>query len=76
MHLLAEDIEALKLIDGLLRRIDAVIYHECLALPLDALLRDHINYVAVLGEQPPKSLDQERDFNSLIEVAHIYPRSR
>lgn len=74
LHLLAEQLEALHLIDGLLRALDGVEDDERLALGLEVRLGHDVDYGAVFREQLAQRLDELRRLDALFEVARVYTR--
>lgn len=71
LHLLAEDLEALQFLDGLLRAALIVVDDEGLAFALQALLRDDVNDGAVFGEEVAEGGSQKGDLDTLVEVADV-----
>lgn len=75
MHLLAEHIKVLKLVDRTLRRIHRVVDDESLAFALQTLLRNDIDDVAIFGEDIAESFDEGWDLDLLVEVSDLFIRS-
>lgn len=74
-HLLAEQVEALEIIDGVLRAVDIVVDDKGLALALEALFGDDVDDGAELVEEAVQGFDQGRDLDALVEVADVHPFS-
>jgi hypothetical protein len=70
-HLLPEEVEALKVVDRILRAVHTVVDDEGLSLALETLLRDDFNNVAEVVEESMKRVDQGRDLDVLVEVADL-----
>ena len=70
-HLLSEQVEALQLVDRVLRAVHVVVDDEGLSLALKTLLRDNLDNVAELIEESVERLDQGRDLDVLVEVASL-----
>lgn len=70
-HLLSEQVEALQLVDRVLRAVHVVVDDEGLSLALETLLRDNLDNVAELIEKSVERLDQGRDLDVLVEVASL-----
>jgi len=71
MHLPVEDVEALQLIDRILRRVDRVVHDEGLAFRFEVLLGHDVNDVAILGEDLAEGVDQDGDLDVFIEVFYL-----
>jgi hypothetical protein len=72
-HLAPEQVEALQVVDSVLRAVHIVVDDEGLALALEALLGDDVDDGAELVEEAVQSFDQGRDLDALVEVADVYP---
>lgn len=72
VHLLPEKVEALKVVDGILRAVHAVVDDESLPLALKTLLRDDFDDVAEFVEEAVERVDQGRDLDLLVEVADLF----
>lgn len=70
-HLLPKKVEALEVVDRILRAVHVVVDDECLSFALQALLRDNLNNVAEVVEESVERVDQSRDLDVLIEVANL-----
>lgn len=70
-HLLSEQVEALQLVDRVLRAVHVVVDDEGLSFALKTLLRDNLDNVAELIEESVERLDQGRDLDVLVEVASL-----
>jgi len=73
VHLLPEQVEALQVVDGVLRAVDIVVDDEGLALALQALFGDDVDDGAELVEETVQGFDQGWDLDALVEVADVYP---
>lgn len=72
MHLLAEELETVHLIDGILRRVCTVEYDECLSFALQTLLRDNVDDGAIFLEYFAQSLNEGWYFYALLEIFDLY----
>ena len=72
MHLLPEKVEALKVVDRILRAVHVIIDDEGLPLALKALLRDNLDNVAELVEESVERVDQGGDLDALVDVANLF----
>jgi hypothetical protein len=72
-HLAPEQVEALQVVDGVLRAVHIVVDDEGLALALEALFGDDVDDGAELVEEAVQRFDQGRDLDALVEVADVYP---
>jgi len=70
-HLLVEQLEAIHLVNGILRRLDAVEDDKCLPLSLQTLFRYNVDYVAVFRKDFAQRLDQGLDLDALFEVLDV-----
>lgn len=70
-HLLSEEVEALKVVDRILRAVHVVVNDESLSLALQTLLRDNLNNIAEVVEESMQRVDQGRDLDVLVEVADL-----
>lgn len=68
---MAEDLEPLKIIDGTLSAVDAVVDDECLSLALEALFGDDLHELSEFREELAEGLDQSGDSDALIEVVDL-----
>lgn len=75
VHLAPEQVEALEVVDGILRAVHIVVDDEGLALALQTLLRDDVDDGAELVEEAVQRFDQSWDLDGLVEVANVYPFS-
>ena len=72
VHLAPEQVEALEVVDGILRAVHAVVDDESLPLALKTLLRDDFDDVAEFVEEAVERVDQGRDLDLLVEVADLF----
>jgi len=72
-HLPPEQVEALQVVDGVLRAVHIVVDDEGLALALETLLGDNVDDGAELVEEAVQRFDQSGDLDGLVEVANVYP---
>jgi hypothetical protein len=72
VHLLPEKVEALKVVDRILRAVHVIIDDEGLPLALKALLRDNLDNVAELVEESVERVDQGGDLDALVDVANLF----
>jgi hypothetical protein len=72
-HLPPKQVEALQVVDGVLRAVHVVVDDEGLALALEALFGDNVDDGAELVEEAVQRFDQGRDLDALVEVADVYP---
>ena len=70
-----EQVEALEVVDGVLRAVDIVVNDKGLALALETLLGDDVDDGAELVEEAVQRFDQGGDLDSLVEIANVYPFS-
>jgi galactokinase len=70
-HLLSEEVEALEVVDRVLRAVHIVVDDERLSLALQALLCDDLDNGAELVEKSMERLDQGGDFDAFVEVADL-----
>lgn len=70
-HLLSEKVEALKVVDRILRAVHIVVNDEGLTLALKTLLCDDFDDVAEVVEESVERVDQSRDLDVLVEVANL-----
>jgi len=70
-HLLSEEIEALEVINRILRAVHIVVNNERLSLALQTLLCDNVDNGAEFVEESVERVDQGRDLDALIEVADL-----
>ena len=75
VHLAPEQVEALEVVDGILRAVHIVVDDEGLALALQTLFGDDVDDGAELVEEAVQSFDQSGDLDGLVEVADVYPFS-
>jgi hypothetical protein len=73
VHLPPEQVEALEVVDGVLRAVHIVVDDKGLALALEALLGDDVDDGAELVEEAVQRFDQGGDLDGLVEVADVYP---
>ena len=66
MHLLVKQLEALHLVDSILRALDIVIDYESLPFPLDALLCDNLEDIAELRKDFAQGFDEGRYLDALV----------
>lgn len=71
LHRLVEQLEALHLLNRLLRALHAVEHNERLALRLQVRLRDNVDDLAIFGEQLGQRFFELGDFDVLFEVADV-----
>ena len=62
----------MKVVDGILRAVHAVVDDESLPLALKTLLRDDFDDVAEFVEEAVERVDQGRDLDLLVEVADLF----
>lgn len=74
-HLPSEQVEALEVVDGVLRAVDIVVNDKGLALALETLLGDDVDDGVELVEEAVQGFDQGGDLDGLVEVANVYPFS-
>lgn len=70
-HLLSEEIEALEVINRILRAVHIVVNDESLSLALQTLLCDNVDNGAEFIEKSMERVDQGRDLDALVEVADL-----
>jgi hypothetical protein len=75
VHLPPKQVEALEVVDGVLRAVHIVVDDKGLALALEALLGDDVDDGAELVEEAVQRFDQGGDLDGLVEVADVYPFS-
>jgi hypothetical protein len=73
VHRLLEELEALHIFDGCLRRLRAVENDKGLALGLEVRLGHNVNHVAILGEDGAQGLFERLGLDALLEVAYVDP---
>ena len=72
VHLLPEEVEALKFVDRILRAVHIVVDDESLSFALEAFLRDNLDNGAELVEEFVERFDQGGDLDVLVEVAGLF----
>jgi hypothetical protein len=72
-HLPTKQVEALEIVDGVLRAVDIVVDDKGLTLALETLLGDDVDDGAELVEEAVQGFDQGGDLDGLVEVADVYP---
>lgn len=70
-HHLAEELEAVHLLDGIQAGLLAVEDNECLALALETALGDDLDDLSVMLEDDGEGLLQVVDLLALVEVVHL-----
>jgi hypothetical protein len=73
LHRFIEQLEALHLINRLLRRLHRVKDNECLALRLQVRLCDDVDDFAIFAEELAERLFELVDFDALFEIADVDP---
>jgi hypothetical protein len=72
VHLLPEKVEALKVVDRILRAIHVIVYYKGLSLALKTLLRDNLDNVAEFVKESVERVDQGGDLDGLVDVANLF----
>lgn len=72
LHRLVEQVEAVRLVDGLARRVRAVVDDERLPLRLEVRLGHDVDDVAELGEDGAQGLLERPRLDALLEVPHVH----
>lgn len=73
MHWLLEELEALDVLDGCLRRLGAVEDDKGLALGLEVRLGHDVNHVAIFGKDGAERFLERFRLDALLEVAYVDP---
>jgi hypothetical protein len=71
VHLLPEKVEALKVVDRILRAVHIIIHDEGLSLALETFLRNNLDNVAEVIKEFVERMDQGGDLDALIDVANL-----
>lgn len=71
IHLLAEQIKTAEFVDGILRRLLAVVDDKGLAFALQALFRNDVDNVTIFGEDLAQGVNKRLNLDSLIEIFDV-----